>query len=271
MEVFVIGIILIVIVLLSLRWTWWRFPKKGLPVLVYHKIGYCPKNSQLKNLWVKPENFEKQIEYLNKHGYTTVHFSDLLADFNGEKKLPEKPVLITFDDSYENNYTYAYKTLKKLNAKGNIFVVYNTIGKVNTWHNTKTEPWINMASMDMIKEMHTSKVMEFGGHTMNHPNLLSLSADMVNWEMKESKKQLEAALQTEICAFAYPYGAGAYDDKVRAAAREAGFSFDFSFKQGKTLWPWKRDNAPIDRLFIKNDENNFDLYLHLTKGNSRLI
>lgn len=271
MEVFAPGIILIFIVLLSLRWTWWRFPKKGLPVLVYHKIGYSPKNSALKNLWVKPEKFEKQIEYLNKQGYTTVHFSDILADFKGEKKLPEKPVLITFDDGYENNYIYAYKILKKLNAKGNMFVVRNTIGKVNTWHNTKTEPWINMASMAMIKEMHESKIMEFGAHTMNHPNLLSLSPDMVDWEIRESKKQLETALQTEISAFAYPYGAGAYDDKVRDIVLNAGFTFDFSFKQGITPWPWERKSSPIDRLFIKNDENNFDLYLHLTKGSSRLI
>jgi len=123
----------------------------------------------------------------------------------------------------------------------------------------------------MIKEMHSSKIMEFGAHTMNHPNLLSLSPDMVSWEIRESKKQLEAALQTELSAFAYPYGGGAYNNEIRQAVLEAGFTFDFSFKQGKTFWPWERDLGPIDRLFIKNDENNFDLYLHLTRGNSRLI
>ncbi len=265
------AMILAIIVLSSLRWTWWRLQKKGLPVLVYHKIGYPPKNSALKKLWVSPEKFKKQIKYLKKCGYATVHFSDILADFNGEKKLPEKPVLITFDDGYENNYTYAYKILKELNAKGNIFVVYNTIGKVNTWHHTKTEPWINMASMTMLKEMHESKVMEFGGHTMNHPNLLSLDFERVKWEIRESKKQLEALLKTKLCAFAYPYGAGAHDRKTRAAVFEAGFTFDFSFRQGKTFWPWKRDFGPIDRLFIKNDENNFDLHLHLTRGISKLI
>ncbi|MCK5584030.1 MAG: polysaccharide deacetylase family protein, partial [Elusimicrobiales bacterium] len=143
--------------------------------------------------------------------------------------------------------------------------------KVNTWHNTRSEPWINMASMEMIKEMSGSGIMEFGAHTMNHPNLLSLSPDMVSWEIRESKKQLETALETEICSFAYPYGAGAYEDKVRTEVLNAGFVFDFSFKQGKTPWPWERKSVPIDRLFIKNDENNLDLYLHLTRGNSRLI
>ncbi|MCG2725845.1 MAG: polysaccharide deacetylase family protein [Elusimicrobia bacterium] len=271
MELFLALIILAFIILLNLRWTWWRFSKKGLPVLIYHKIGYPPKNSKLKSLWVKPETFEKQVKYLNKHGYTTVLFSDILADFKGEKALPEKPALITFDDGYENNYTYAYKILKKLNAKGNIFVVYNTIGKANVWHNTNSEPWINMASIAMLKEMQDSGIIEFGAHTMNHPDLLKLPADMISWEIKESKKQLETALQTEICAFAYPYGAGAYNNKVRDKALEAGFTFDFSFKQGKTFWPWDRNSFPIDRLFIKGDENNFDLYLHLTRGSSRLI
>jgi peptidoglycan/xylan/chitin deacetylase (PgdA/CDA1 family) len=123
----------------------------------------------------------------------------------------------------------------------------------------------------MIKEMQESGLVEFGSHTMNHPNLEKIPLDDAEWEVRESKKQLEDKLKTEICAFAYPYGAGAYNPEVRKKVLESGYIFDFSFRQGKTQWPWQREKDPIERLFIKGDENNFDLYLHLTRGFARLI
>ncbi len=257
--------------LASARWAWWRAASPGLPVLVYHKIGSPPPGSKLKDLWVSPEKFRSQISWLLSHGYTTVLFSDLLKAHKGEKPLPEKAVLITFDDGYENNFVHAYKILRELGAKGNIFVVYNTIGKANLWHNPATEPWVNMADLAMLKEMQESGVIEFGSHTMNHPNLDKLPLEDAAWELTESKKQLETALGREMSAFAYPYGAGAYSPAVRASVLKAGYIFDFSFKQGKTPWPWNRDSGPIDRLFIKRGDNNLDLLLHLTRGASRLF
>jgi len=255
----------------SARWAWWRSTIPGLPVLVYHKIGTPPPGSKLKDLWVSSEKFRAQVAWLLAQGYTTVLFSDLLKAHKNEKQLPEKAVLITFDDGYENNYTQAYKILRELGAKGNIFIVFNTIGKANTWHNPDTEPWVNMASMEMLKEMQESGVIELGSHTMNHPNLEKIPLEDAAWELTESKKQLEAALGKEMCAFAYPYGAGAYTPAVRELALKAGYMLDFSFKQGKTPWPWNRAAGPIDRLFIKRGDNNLDLMLHLTRGVSRLF
>ena len=256
---------------LSARWTWWRKKIPGLAVLCYHKIGTPPPGSRLKELWVSPEKFRRQVKYLLDNGYKTLLFSDLLKACNGEASLPEKAVLITFDDGYENNYTQAWPILKELGAKGNIFVVFNTIGKVNVWHNPSSEPWVNMATAEMLREMKKSGVMELGSHTMSHPRLSAIEPETAAWEMRESKKQLEALLGTEICAFAYPYGDGAWQPSVRAAAMQAGYSLDFSFTQGKTPWPWERQNRPIDRLFIRGDETIFDLALHLSRGAARLF
>lgn len=255
----------------SIRWTWWKKKKQGLPVLVYHKIGYAPRNSKLKELWVSPEKFTKHIKYLIKHNYSTILFSDLLKDYQGVKPLPANPVMITFDDGYENNYTYAFKILQELGAKANIFLVFNTIGKVNLWHDTSLEPWINMLTWEMIEEMQKSGLIEFGSHTMNHPNLKKIPLDDAEWEIRESKNQFEAKLTTKIYAFAYPYGVGAYNLEIRQKVLDAGYLFDFSFKQGKTHLPWQREKEPIDRLFIKGNENIFDFYLHLTRGVSRLM
>lgn len=259
------------VALVSARWTWWRRTTAGLPVLVYHKIGNPPAGSKLKDLWISPEKFRSQIVWLGAHGYTTVLFSDLIRAHKGGPPLPDKAVLITFDDGYENNYAHAFKILRELGAKGNIFVVYNTIGKANLWHNPGTEPWINMADLAMLKEMRESGVIEFGSHTMNHPNLETLPLEDAAWELAESKKQLEAALGVEISAFAYPYGAGAYAPEIRERALKAGYILDFSFQQGKTPWPWNRDAGPLDRLFIKRGDGDLDLRLQLERGASRLF
>ncbi len=254
----------------SARWAWWRPARPGLKVLCYHKIGTPPPGSKLKDLWVSPEKFRAQVKYLLDNGYRTLLFSELKKAYDSGAKLPEKSVLITFDDGYENNYTHAWPILKELGAKGNIFVVYGTIGKANLWHNPASEPWVNMATLPQLREMQESGVMEYGSHTMSHPHLASLKPGDAAWEMAESKRQLEAAFGREMCAFAYPYGDGAYVPAVREKALEAGYTFDFSFLQGKTPWPWDRKAGPIDRLFIRGGDNNWDLALHLTRGASRL-
>ncbi len=262
-------VLLASVFLYSMRWTWWFKNVKGLKVLVYHKIGYPPKGSKLKELWVTPENFEKQISYLVKKGYKLIGFSDLKKIYENSQQVDDV-ILITFDDGYENNYKYAYPILKKYGAKGNIFVVYNTIGKTNIWHNPNTEPWINMATKEQLIEMDRSGVIEFGSHTMNHPRLENIPFEDALWEIKESKRQLEKLFNKPIFAFAYPYGNGAYNDKIRKAVLE-NYIFDFSFKQGITPWPWEREKLPIDRLFIKYNETLFDLNLHLKKGASRVL
>jgi len=255
---------------LCARWTWWRKEIPGLRVLCYHKIGRPPAGSQLEDLWVSPRKFRVQVQYLLDHGYTTLLFSDLLKAFRENSPLPEKCVLITFDDGYENNYLEAWPILNELGAKGNIFVVFNTIGKANLWHDPASEAWVNMATPDQLREMQSSGVIEYGSHTMSHPHLSALSLDDAAWEMAESKRQLETVLGSVLCAFAYPYGDGAYSPEIRAKALEAGYTFDFSFRHGKTPWPWDRPGSPIDRIFIRGSDTIWDLALQLSRGFSRL-
>jgi len=264
-----ISVLILAALAASARWTWWRPAAPGLRVLCYHKVGVPPPGSRLKELWVSEKKFRSQVKYLLDHGYTTILFSDLLKAQKGEAPLPEKAVLITFDDGYENNYLHAWPILKELGAKGNIFVVHNTIGKVNSWHNPASEPWVNMATLAQLKEMQDSGVIEFGSHTMNHPHLSALKPEDAAWEIAESKRQLESLFGREMSAFAYPYGDGAYVPEIRKMALETGYVFDFSFRQGKTPWPWDR-SVTIDRLFIRGGDNNLDLALQLERGASRL-
>lgn len=255
----------------SMRWAWWRRSVPGLPVLAYHKVGEPPAASKLKSSWVATKTFRAQISWLLAHGYSTLLFSDLLKARDSGKKLPEKAVIITFDGAYEDTYTNAYAVLRELGARGNIFAAFNTIGQADLWKDTELEPWVNMATLDMMKEMRESGLIEFGSHTMDHSQLPELLPEEAAWEITESKKQLEMALGQEICAFAYPYGAGAGSPDTRAFVLQAGYALDFGLQQGKAVWPWKREDGALNRLSVWREDTTLDLKLLLLKGSSRLF
>ncbi len=255
---------------LSARWNWWRpAVSGGMPVLMYHKIGDYPPGSKLAKLWVTTKDFRTQLEYLRKHGYTAIDFRDWRDAEKGARPLPEKPVLITFDDGYRNNYDHAFPLLKEFGMKGCIFLVYETIAGHNGWHNPETEPWLHMLTWAQISEMQNSGLIEFGSHTMRHRNLAELPLDEVKWEMSESKKRLEKKLERDILGFAYPYGAGAYKTDVRQAVFDAGYRFDFSVKQGISMLPWVAEKEAVKRLLIRGDDTLFDFHLNLTRGRAR--
>lgn len=255
----------------SARWNWWRpVVSGGLPVLMYHEIGVPPRGSKLAKLWVSAEAFREQLTYLRDNGYSAVTFSDWRDAEKGVKPLPEKPVLITFDDGYMNNYTLAFPLLREFGMKACVFLVYETMDKHNAWHDPKSEPWQKMLTWAQIKEMQDSGVFEFGSHTMRHRNLGETPLEEVRWETAESKRRLEEKLGREVVGFAYPYGAGAYKPEVRRAALEAGYRFDFSIKQGITRLPWNREDAPVKRLLIRGDDSMYDFHLNLTRGRARL-
>ena len=254
----------------SLRWNWWRPAVQGIPVLMYHKIGTAPKGSKLAKLWVSPAMFARQVDLLLKRGYTPVLLRDLAAATQKDgKALPDKPVLITFDDGYRNNYTEAFRILKEKGAKGNIFVTYNSIERANEWHNPDEEPWQTMLSWDEMKEMLASGVMDIGSHTMNHANLAALELSNAAWELRESKKRLQDHLGIEILAFAYPYGAGAFVSEIRALVFEAGYLLDFSVKQGIAQWPWSREDGALKRILVRGDDNMLDFSLNISRGKAR--
>ncbi|HVE13055.1 MAG TPA: polysaccharide deacetylase family protein, partial [Elusimicrobiota bacterium] len=216
----------------SARWNWWRPAARGLPVLMYHKVGTPPRGSKLGALWVETEEFEWQMRYLLRRGFTPMLFGELAACDEGRAPWPEKPALVTFDDGYANNCEEAFPVLSALGVKANVFLVVETVGSHNAWHDPATEPWLRMLDWGQVERMRDSGLVDFGSHTMRHRNLASLPLEDVRWEARESKKRLEERLGREVAAFAYPYGAGAYDAGVRAAVRAAGYRYDFGIRQG---------------------------------------
>jgi peptidoglycan/xylan/chitin deacetylase (PgdA/CDA1 family) len=160
------------------------------PILVYHSIAEY-KGVGSKELYVTPDNFEKQMRYLKDKGYTLLTFERW-----NEKNLVEKPIFITFDDGYKNNLN-AFNIFQKLvddqfKPAGTLFVISDYIGSQNRL--TKEE----------LKKMVDSNMFSIQSHTALHPDLTK-TANFES-ELKQSKQRIEKVTGKPVIALAYPYG-----------------------------------------------------------------
>ena len=159
--------------------------QKGIPILSYHAVD--PDCSWgIKRYFVSPVEFEKQVKYLKENGYTSLSFNEL-ENF----KSYDKPVIITFDDGYEDVYKYAYPILKKYNMRATIFIISDFVGEK-----------YYLTSSEIIK---MSDVFDIQSHTKTHPALSKTSIDSINFEMAQSKLEISNLVNKQVNIVSYPY------------------------------------------------------------------
>jgi len=233
--------------------------KEGMriPVLMYHKVSPGKKEKYR----IIPERFTNQMEYLSKKGYQTISPDELLGVVRKRRILPEKSVLLTFDDGYKDNFTYAYPILKKYHFKATIFLVTQYMGRKSEWSKREEET----LSWEEIIEMK-EEGFSFGSHTHTHPNLLELSRDKVLSEIRDSKKILEGRLGEPIKFFAYPYGK--FNSQIRDMVKEAGYLGAFSTLPGKNTK--NEDPFLLRRILIRGYDTKPHFILNLKLGRSRI-
>ncbi|NLD87973.1 MAG: polysaccharide deacetylase family protein [Clostridiales bacterium] len=173
--------------------------KISVPILMYHAVNEKPWG--LKELFMRPSDMEAQIKYLAENGFNTVTFEDLP---NIDKI--EKPVMLTFDDGYEDNYTDLFPILKKYNAKATIFVITDSVGGKN------------MLTAEQIKEMSDSGLVSIQSHTSTHPSMVSLKETALLRELNDSKMNL--ARLTGKIPFVLAYPNGEFNQAVTVAMEE---------------------------------------------------
>lgn len=180
------------------------------PVLLYHYIEVAPPQDKLRvALATPPDILDAQFALLAANGYTTITLDELAAAMSGKITLPQKPVILSFDDGYFDFYANAYPLLEKYHMKAISFIPTGLIGGGNymTW--------------GQIEEMARSPYVVFEAHSVNHPALPKLSDSSLRGEIIESKRILESHVGYVVNWFAYPYGL--FDARVVAAVKAAGF------------------------------------------------
>lgn len=159
------------------------------PVLMYHAVSDTIWSGGIPELFVSPSNMEAQIKAMLNAGYTPITFEDL-----PRANQINKPVLLTFDDGYRDNYTELFPILKKYNVKATIFLISNVTGASK--HLTA----------DQIREMQASGLVSFQSHTMTHRYLDELSASELDKEMSVSRLQIARLTGREPFVLCYPSG-----------------------------------------------------------------
>jgi peptidoglycan/xylan/chitin deacetylase (PgdA/CDA1 family) len=216
----------------------------GLPVLNYHKIssGDVPDF-----LTVTTGQLRRHFDYLNRNGYTTIFISELLEYVEHKKPLPAKPVMITLDDGYRDNYTSLYPLLKEYNIKANIFLVAGFIQSPDNKHihpNPMGEFMHVADALTMSKDM-----VQFGLHTFTHQSYSKLSLPEIEADIKRTKERLqELGIPVQPC-HAYTFGAyNQKDEKKRQAMFELLKQHDIRMAFRVSNWV---DKLPVrNKLFI---------------------
>ena len=170
-------------------------PENRITILMYHTINDVPIG--IPELSVNVGDFDKQMEYLTLNGYTAIGLDEI-----EDCSKYEKPVIITFDDGYVDNFTYAYPILKKYGLKATIFMVSEQIDKQGHLMGDQ------MAVMGDLVSIQS--------HTADHRKLDSLSAEEIENEFSQSTEAIEKTTNKPVYAIAYPEGA--YNDQIASLA-----------------------------------------------------
>ncbi len=214
------------------------------PILMYHHLSEDVTNSEM----VSPEQFEAQIRALSEAGYTGVSFDELQAYVLRGEPLPEKPVVITFDDGYRSNYTLAYPILQKYNMKAAIFVIGVSFGK-DHYKDTDYAITPHFGAAEAA-EMAASGLVSIQSHTYDmhqwlpyetgsavRENILPLPGESeeayvqtLTEDFTRSRAQLESATGQPVDVLAYP--AGQYSTLAQVTLQSLGVHVTLSTNPG---------------------------------------
>ena len=193
-------------------------------ILMYHSIS-IPDRNETPRFICKPELFKRHIKFLVKEKYHFVSMKDIYAFYYNGVNLPDKSIVLTFDDGFEDNYINAYPILKKYNIPATIFLVSHLVNQSSKWLSNKKK----LLTWKQIKEMEKNKI-DFGGHTRFHSKLTDLHLEDVFYDLKECKFKIESSIVNSVQSFAYPYGC--YNLNIVNKVKFAGYSMACSTRAG---------------------------------------
>jgi peptidoglycan/xylan/chitin deacetylase (PgdA/CDA1 family) len=210
------------------------------PILMYHYISTPPEDADIYrvDLSVTEESFAEQMAYLRDNGYTTIDLYDLSLAITNQGSLPDKPIILSFDDGYADNYHNAFPILVENGQKGVFFVVTEFIDKNREGYMT----W------DMVEEMAAAG-MRFESHSRTHPDLTDLSRDGLIWEMLGSQETLAAHIGYTPRYFCYP--GGDYNDETISMLQELDYWGSVTTSGG--TWHGFDDRFEWSRVRMRND------------------
>ncbi|GAA5055708.1 peptidoglycan/xylan/chitin deacetylase (PgdA/CDA1 family) [Thermocatellispora tengchongensis] len=189
------------------------------PILMYHSVTDTP-NDDTRPLAVRPGDFAEQLDCLKDEGFTPVTFAGLVASLDKTgPPLPEKPVVITFDDGYADFHREALPLLDKRGFPATVFLTSGWVEDAGA--DAAGRPLDTMLTWAQAAEAASAGI-EFGGHSHSHPQLDQLPDGELREELRRNKALMEDRLGLPVTTMAYPFGYSSA--RVRREVRRAGYT-----------------------------------------------
>jgi peptidoglycan/xylan/chitin deacetylase (PgdA/CDA1 family) len=182
----------------------WRHYTGPVPILVYHDLGNPPAGQDYPGLYVSDADFEAEMAWLHEQGYQAVTLDEMMNDFFHGGTLPAKPIVITFDNGYIPQATFAPAVMSRYGWPG----VLNEIVE-NHLNNTRLRHLVAIG-------------WEIDSHSLTHPDLTQAGPSELNAEVASSRRYLREVLHVPVNSFCYP--SNRYDSTVVAAVKAAGYT-----------------------------------------------
>jgi peptidoglycan/xylan/chitin deacetylase (PgdA/CDA1 family) len=186
---------------------------------MYHQVGEFERPASHRVLYSDVGRFRAQMRFLKWAGFQVIGLDHACRGLFEGAALPPRPVVLSFDDGYENFERHAWPVLHELGYPCSVFVVTGQLGGPARWlgDGAQSAPLMDPAT---VRRLHREGV-DFGSHTQSHARLSTLPDAQLRAEVRDSKATLEDLLGAPVPHFCYPYGD--YDRRARDASVEAGY------------------------------------------------
>lgn len=198
------------------------------PILMYHHVAPKPVVG-FEKYTVTTRAFAAQMRWLAWMRYTPITFDTLVAARQGERPFPSRPVVITFDDGFQECIDRAVPIMKQYRMSAIFYLVAGLMGRTSEWLKRERGVELQLASWQSAQQL-LADGFQCGAHSLTHPHLTELTETACRRELVEARRLLEQNLGQEIIHLAYPFGA--WNSRVRTLATESGYSTACSVEIG---------------------------------------
>lgn len=215
------------------------------PILMYHYVSTPPEDADKYriDLSVEPALLRQQLTYLAENGFTAIDLYDLSLAISNKRALPDKPIILTFDDGYIDNYENAYPLLEEFGFQGTFFVITDFVDQNHPAY----------MSWDMLRELHAAG-HRIESHTLNHPDLSQMSREGMYGQIAGAQQAIAEQIGHTPRYLCYP--GGRYDETTIEVLQELDLWGAVTTQGGR--WHGFEDRYEWRRVRISYDTNMED-------------
>jgi len=238
-------------------------PARSVAVLLYHHVGPL-REQACRGLTVSPQAFARQIATMSAMGYTAILPDDWAAYARREGDIPDRSVMVTFDDAYSDLAEHALPVLEKHGYPATVFVPTSLIGQSIGCNPEVPGAMLPIMSAEQIRHW-SGRGVTFGAHSRSHSDLTTLDISEAEVEMTGSKNDLAQLTGQNVTAFAYPYGR--FNPALQSIAA-SNYSVAFTVEEG--LNDSSTPLTALHRTMVQHKDSVVDVLLRARYGKSVL-